>query len=72
MPVGRARVTLVLRETPTSIVGSCIYNESDVEPTLVRELLRNYTAFLANAVAAPETSLSSLSEAAFSTPVSVS
>jgi amino acid adenylation domain-containing protein len=72
MPVGRARVTLVLRETPTSIVGSCIYNESDVEPTLVRELLRNYTAFLANAVAAPETSLSSLSKAAFPTPVSVS
>jgi amino acid adenylation domain-containing protein len=60
LPIDRARLTLMLEETPSGITGSCSYKSDLFEPNTLRNWIADYKMILAKAAANPETSLGRL------------
>ena len=54
LPIDRAWLTLMLKETPSGIAGSCTYKVDLFEANTVQHWIAEYEAILAKAVANPE------------------
>jgi hypothetical protein len=60
LPVDRTSLTLMLKERPGGITGSCNYKQEVFEAGTIRNWLGQYRAILAKAATNPETSLDRL------------
>jgi len=60
LPIDRTWLTVMLKETPAGITGSCRYKNDLFEPNTVQHWIADYTTILAKAAANPETSLGRL------------
>jgi amino acid adenylation domain-containing protein len=62
LPIDRTWLTMMLKETPSGIIGSCIYKDDRFEPKVIRRWIADYTTILTIAVAKPETPLGQLAD----------
>jgi hypothetical protein len=62
LPIDRSWLSVVLKETPSGITGSCSYKDDLFEPDTLQNWIADYTTILAKAAANPETSLGRLSD----------
>jgi hypothetical protein len=62
LPIDRSWLSVVLKETPSGITGSCSYKDDLFEPDTLQHWIADYTTILAKAAANPETSLGRLSD----------
>ena len=62
LPVDRSWLSVVLKETPSGITGSCSYKDDLFEPDTLQHWIADYTTILAKAAANPETSLGRLAD----------
>ena len=60
LPINRTWLTVMLKETPSGITGSCSYKDDLFEPNALRHWISDYKTILAKAAANPETSLGGL------------
>ena len=60
LPVDRTWLTLILRETPSGLVGSCNYNDDLFKGNTLQHWIADYRTILAKAAANPEASLGRL------------
>ena len=60
MPVDRTRLCMTLKETLSSITGTCTYKEDLFEPKIIRRWIADYRTILINATANPRKSLGAL------------
>jgi amino acid adenylation domain-containing protein len=63
LPVSRTLLTLVLRETPSGIIGTCMYKKDQLRPELIERLLNGHRQILAGAIQEPERAASDLTRA---------
>jgi amino acid adenylation domain-containing protein len=57
LPIDRTWLSVMLKETPSGIAGSCTYKSDLFEPNTIRSWIADYTRILAKAAANPETPL---------------
>jgi amino acid adenylation domain-containing protein len=62
MPIDRTWLTVMLKETPSGIIGSCCYKADLFEAGTVQHWIADYKTILAKAAANPETSLGRLAD----------
>jgi amino acid adenylation domain-containing protein len=62
LPIDRSWLSVVLKETPSGVTGSCSYKNDLFEPDALQHWIADYTTILAKAAANPETSLGRLSD----------
>jgi len=62
LPIDRTWLTVMLKETPSGITGSCGYKNDLFEPNTLQHWIADYKMILAKAAASPETSLSRLAD----------
>lgn len=62
LPIDRSWLSVVLKETPSGITGSCSYKDDLFEPNTLQHWIADYTTILAKAAANPETSLGRLAD----------
>jgi len=62
LPIDRTWLTVMLKETPSGITGSCGYKNDLFEPNTLQHWIADYKMILAKAAANPETSLSRLAD----------
>jgi amino acid adenylation domain-containing protein len=62
LPVDRTWLTVMLKETPSGIIGSCSYKHDLFEANTLQNWIADYERILAKAAANPESSLSRLAE----------
>lgn len=60
MPIDRTWLYMTLKETPSSISGTCRYKEDLFEPKTIRRWIADYRAILVSAAASPGNSLGQL------------
>jgi non-ribosomal peptide synthetase component F len=60
LPIDRTWLTLMLKEGPSGVAGSCAYKEELFETGTLHQWMADYQAILAKAVADPETSIGRL------------
>jgi amino acid adenylation domain-containing protein len=60
LPVDRTWLSVMLKEAPSGIVGSCSYKDDLFEPDIIKHWVADYTMILTKAAANPETSLGRL------------
>jgi non-ribosomal peptide synthetase component F len=60
LPIDRTWLTLMLKEGPSGIAGSCAYKDDLFEADTLHQWMADYQAILANAVADPERSIGRL------------
>jgi amino acid adenylation domain-containing protein len=60
LPIDRTWLTIMLKETPSGIIGSCIYKKVQFEPIIIHQWLADYKTILSKAAAAPATPLGML------------
>jgi len=62
MPIDRTLLTVILRETPSGLSGTCRFKPDVFKPNMLRNWLADYGKILAGAVANPKRSLGRLAE----------
>ena len=62
MPINRTRLHLTLKETPSSISGTCSYKDDLFQPKIIRHWIAGYRTILSNAAANPSQSLAQLAK----------
>jgi non-ribosomal peptide synthetase component F len=62
LPIDRTWLSVMLKESPAGIVGSCSYKSDLFEAKAIARWVKDYTAILARAVADPEMSLGRLGD----------
>jgi non-ribosomal peptide synthetase component F len=62
LPIDRSWLSVMLKETPSGIAGSCSYKEDLFEPNALQHWIADYTGILVKAAANPETSLGRLAD----------
>ena len=62
LPIDRTWLTLMLKEKPSGIAGSCTYKDDLFEANTFQGWIAEYEAILAKAVANPEKSLGLLTD----------
>ena len=62
LPVDRTWLSVMLKEAPSGIVGSCSYKDDLFEPDIIKHWVADYTMILTKAAANPETSLGRLTD----------
>jgi hypothetical protein len=60
LPIDRTWLTLMLKEGPSGIAGSCAYKEDLFATGTLHRWLADYTTILAKAAAEPETTVGML------------
>ena len=60
MPIDRTWLYMTLKETPSSISGTCRYKDDLFEPKTIRRWIADYKAILVSAAASPGKSLGQL------------
>jgi non-ribosomal peptide synthetase component F len=61
-PIDRTWLTLMLKETPLGIIGSCSYKSDLLEQEILQHWIENYKAIFARAAADPETPVGRLAD----------
>ncbi len=54
LPIDRTKLTLMLKETSSGIMGSCIYNGRQFGPGVIERLVSKYVTILIRAASEPE------------------
>jgi non-ribosomal peptide synthetase component F len=62
LPIDRTWLAVMLKETPSGIIGSCSYKSDLLEPDTLQKWIADYQAILAKAVVNPEISLGRLAD----------
>ena len=62
LPIDRTWLTVMLKETPSGIAGSCNYKDDLFEANTLQHWIADYKTILAKAAANPETSLGRLAD----------
>jgi hypothetical protein len=62
LPIDRSWLSVMLKETPSGIAGSCSYKNDLFEPNIVPQWIEQYTTILAKAVSDPAAALGRLSD----------
>jgi non-ribosomal peptide synthetase component F len=62
LPIDRTWLSVMLKESPAGVAGSCSYKGDLFEPKAIRRWVKDYTAILARAVANPELPLGRLGD----------
>jgi non-ribosomal peptide synthetase component F len=62
LPIDRTWLSVMLKESPAGVAGSCSYKGDLFEPKAIRQWVKDYTAILAQAVANPELPLGRLAD----------
>jgi non-ribosomal peptide synthetase component F len=60
LPIDRSWLSVMLKETPSGVIGACSYKSDLLEPNSLHRWMADYGTILAKAVADPETSLGRL------------
>ena len=62
LPIDRTWLSVMLKEAPSGIVGSCSYKDDLFEPDIIKHWVADYTTILTKAAASSATSLGRLGD----------